>query len=373
MLLRLLLLTSAAFAADVRRTDLFVSGSEGYAVYRIPGIVATPAGTLLAYAEARRLNAADWGSIDLVMRRSEDGGVTWSAQRVIARVEGELAQNPVARVSRPPDVITYNNPVAIADRRKGVVHFLFCVEYMRVFYMRSEDDGRTFGKPVEITAAFEAFRPEYNWKVVATGPGHGIQLRSGRLLVPVWLSTSEDNAHHPNVVATIYSDDGGATWKRGAIAASGGGEVVNPNESAAVQLADGRVMLNVRSTSAPHRRIVMTSPDGVAGWTAPRFQPELLEPVCFGSIIAAGRRTLLFVNPHDDRARRNLLVQRSDDNGQTWKPEVVLEPGWAGYADITPGPRNSIFVLYERGEIDPNRFRIAALTLAEFKLDPVKE
>ena len=98
--------------------------------------------------------------------------------------------------------------------KAGVVHLLTCVEYCRCFYQRSDDDGATFSKPVEITKAFEGFRPSYSWQVLATGPGHGVQLKSGRLVVPVWLSTGTiGNGHRPSVCATIYSDDDGATWK----------------------------------------------------------------------------------------------------------------------------------------------------------------
>lgn len=357
-------------------------------MYRIPGIVVTASGALLAYAEARKSPGGnDWDAIDIVLRRSENGGVTWSPQQVIGQVPGPRAQNPAASSrKRDADVITYNNPVAIADEKKALVHFLFCIEYMRAFYMRSEDDGKTFSPPVEITKTFEAFRPEYNWKVIATGPGHGIQLRNGRLLIPVWLSTSETDPHHPNLLATIYSDDHGRTWKRGAIAVAGGGEVINPNETAAVELANGHVMLNVRSMSQRHRRIVVTSRDGVSNWSAPRFQEELVEPICFGSIVrygAAGKRgtnRLLFVNPDNllragrpgepgkGRDRKNLTVQLSEDDGQTWKVKRVVDPGWSGYADIAVGKDQSIYILYERGDPSVGWFRIAALTLVRLPL-----
>lgn len=375
-----------ALAVEPVRMDLFVSGTGGYGMYRIPGLAVTAKGALLAYAEARRsTTGSDWDPIDLVLRRSEDGGATWSPQQGIGRVPGPLSQNPAAAGrKRPAGAITYNNPVAIAGR-DGTVHFLFCVEYMRAFYMRSTDDGKTFPAPVEITRTFEEFRPEYNWKVIATGPGHGIQLRSGRLLVPVWLSTSETDPHHPNLLATIYSDDQGETWRRGAIAVRSGGEVVNPNETVAVELSDGRVMLNVRSMSSRHRRIVVTSPDGTGNWSEPRFQEELVEPICFGSIMSYRPGWLLFVNPDHllrngapgepgkPRDRKKLTVQLSKDDGATWTAKRVIDPGWSGYADIAVGRDGTIYVLYERGDPEANRFRVAALTLVRFPLSWVTE
>lgn len=378
---------ASAIAADPQRSDVFTAGAEGYALYRIPGIAVSPKGALLAYAEARRHTGSDWDAIDLVLRRSEDKGATWSAQQVVGRIAGGIRQNTASGARRSsPDLITYNNPVILSDHKKGLVHFLFCIEYMRAFAMTSTDDGRTFSQPVEITSTFEQFRPEYNWKVIATGPGHGIALKSGRLVVPVWLSTSETDAHHPNLLATIYSDDHGKTWRRGAIAAKGEGEVINPNETVAVELASGHVMLNVRSTSKRHRRLIVTSPDGATRWSAPRFQEELLEPICFGSIVRYGTTSrkgpnrLLFVNPDNlqrngqsgepgrSRDRRNLTIQLSEDDGASWKIKRVIDPGWAGYSDLAVTSDGTIHVLYERGDPALDRFRPAALTLVRFPL-----
>lgn len=372
----LLSLSLQAAAPEPVRADVFVSGTGGYAMYRIPGIAVTARGTLLAWAEARRTGASDWDGIDIVMRRSEDGGRTWSAQRVIGTVAGTLSQNPAAPSrGRAAGAITYNNPVAIAGAERGLVHFLFCVEYMRAFYMRSTDDGRSFSAPREITVTFDQFRPEYPWKVLATGPGHGIRLKNGRLLVPVWLSTSEGgNAHRPSVAATIYSDDGGQSWHRGEIAVRNERGIVNPSETVAAQLSDGRVMLNVRTESAAHRRLIVVSSDGASKWSEPRFQDELLEPVCFGSLVRAGSKRLLFVNPDNllrggtagepgrSRDRKNLTVQLSEDDGATWKVKRVIDPGPAGYADINVGRRGEVYCLYERGD------RVAALTLVRFPL-----
>lgn len=372
---------AAALGAEPFRTDVFTTGDQGYAMFRIPGLTVTPKGALLAYAEGRKSSSSDWADIDIVVRRSEDGGATWSDLKAIGKLAATPAQNPAAaRLGRPASHITYNNPVAFADRKKGLVHFIYCVEYMRAFYLRSDDDGRTFSAPVEITSTFDQFQKDYAWKVFATGPGHGIQLRNGRLLVPVWLSTSETNPHKPSVAATIYSDDHGKTWKRGDIAVPSQGEVVDPSETVAVQLASGRVMLNARTISPRHRRVVLTSKDGATKWSAPRFQQELVEPVCFGSLVRHSGKKLLFVNPDNllkaglegapgqSRDRRNLTIRLSEDDGETWKTQRVIDPGWTAYADLNTSPDGAIYVLYERGEPDPARLRIASLTLVRFPL-----
>ena len=165
-------LSAANAGSAITKTDLFEAGKEGYELYRIPGVVVTHKGTVLAFCEARKSSKGDWGTTDILLRRSTDNGRTWSPRQSIAQVPGSHRKNPVAIAQNlaTPDEITYNNPTAVADR-DGSVHFLFCLEYMRAFYMRSSDEGRTFSQPVEITAAFEGFRPQYDWKVLATGPG----------------------------------------------------------------------------------------------------------------------------------------------------------------------------------------------------------
>lgn len=370
-------------AEEPQRQTIFQSGQGGYAQYRIPGIVVTRKGTILAYAEARKSLRGDWNTIDIVLRRSTDNGRSWSPSRLIAQVDGPKSKNPVALLQNLANTneVTYNNPVAIADRKSGAVHFLFCLEYMRAFYMRSDDEGQTFSKPVEITAAFDSFRPEYPWKVLATGPGHGIQLRNGRLLVPVWLSTGTGgHAHRPSVASTIYSDDSGKTWHRGDISVPDTPEFVFPNETAAAQLSDGRVLLNVRTESKTHRRTIVTSPDGAKNWSAPRFDQQLLEPICFGTILSLGGKRLVFANPDNlkkgdtdgepgkNRDRKNLTVHFSSDDAATWKSKRVIEPGWSGYSDLAQASDGKILLFYELGAKDGTAFQTASLELAAFPI-----
>ena len=170
------------------KQDLFVSGEDpAYNVYHIPGIVVTAKGTVLAWCEARKRpsGVSDWDDIRILLRRSTDEGKTWSAPKSIADVPGPKAKNPSALQMKnvDPNDVTYNNPVLIADKN-GAVHMLFCLEYMRAFYQRSDDDGVSWSTPIEITGAFEGFKKNYDWKVLATGPNHSIQLKTGRLVVP---------------------------------------------------------------------------------------------------------------------------------------------------------------------------------------------
>lgn len=376
------ILTVATAGADGPapvEVDLFEAGAGGYAHYRIPGIVATGDGTLLAYCEARKSARGDWGTTDVLMRRSTDGGRTWGPPRKVVRPPEDASKNPVALAQglAEPGEITVNNPVAIVDRRAGAVHLLYCVEHARCFWMRSDDGGATFSEPVEITSTFDRFRPEYDWRVLATGPGHGIQLAGGRLVVPVWLSTGTGGpAHRPSAVSVIYSDDHGATWERGAFVVADP-EPVDPSETAAVELADGRVMLNIRHESSPHLRSVSISPDGATGWSPIRYDAQLPEPVCFGSLARLTRRPeddrdrLLFVNPHnpDGRERRNLTVKLSYDEGQTSPVSRTIEPGTSGYADLAVGPDGTIICFYEQGTAGAGATNPGSLRLARFGLE----
>jgi sialidase-1 len=382
--LLLILASLCAAAPQIEPKRLFEGDTGGYKLYRIPGIIVTQKATILAYTEARRTGSGDWDSIDILMRRSTDAGKTFSPQRVIAHAPGRIERNPVAieRKQSRPDDITYNNPVAIADRN-GAVHFLFCVEYMRAFYMRSDDDGKTFSTSVEITSAFDAFRPEYAWRVLATGPGHGIQLKNGRLLVPVWLSlATAGNGHHPSVNATIFSDDDGKTWRRGDIAVADTPEFPDPNESAAVELEDGTVMLNVRTEAKENRRTIVMSKDGATHWSAPRLDRSLPDPICFASIVRFGHH-LLFVNPDNltrvdgrglrSKDRVNLTVRLSNDDGAHWIAKRTIEPGPTGYADLAVTPDGAILCLYEKVTKTPDGSAKHDELLARFNLDWLTE
>ncbi|HYG74009.1 MAG TPA: sialidase family protein [Planctomycetota bacterium] len=387
----LMLALSSTLGAEplLEKTVLFEAGKDGYALYRIPGLVVTPKGTLLAYCEARKSASGDWGHIDIVLRRSTDGGKTWQPRQQIVKIEGNFERNPAALAQNlgKPGEVTINNPVAIVDQKTHAIHFLYCVEYFRCFYMRSDDDGLTFSAPIEITGTFEKFKPEYDWKVIATGPAHGIQLKSGRLLVPVWMSTGKGgHAHRPSVVSTIFSDDAGKTWQRGELAAVDGDLLKNPNETVALELADGRVMLNMRSESKENRRALTYSADGATGWTKPVFHEQLFEPICMASTTrlssaaSGGRNRILFANPHNldvakgegkpgqSRRRRNLSVKMSYDEGQSWPVNKPLEPGVSGYSDLAVGSDQAIYCLYECGSAG-NDYQTKTLTLARFNIE----
>ena len=364
-------------APMLETAEVFPTKMAGIALYRIPGLVVTPKGTVLAYCEARRNTGADWGEIEVHLRRSTDGGKTWAPPQNIAHRGPRLEGNPHKKTGGEHEQ-TVNNPVAIVDRTTGAIEFLYCINYARCFSMRSTDDGLTWSQPIDITATFEPFRRHYDWKVIATGPGHGVQLKSGRLVVPVWIAFGKEGDHGPSASATIYSDDHGQSWHAGEITVPREGEYGNPNETMITTLSDERVLLVNRNVSKPNRKLLTTSADGATGWTKPIFHPQLWEPICMASIVAhpAQPGLLLYSAPHtlgrDDAGqeipakrglRENLTIQLSRDDGQTWPISRTLDLGKSAYSDLAVLPDGTVLCLYEA---------VTGLVAARFNLDWVQ-
>lgn len=352
------------YGSEPVKVAVFSSGENGVKRYRIPGIVVTPNGTLIAYCEARLNGSADWGEIEVHMSRSLDGGASWSKPTKIAHRGARIEGNPTNATAQGKSEQTVNNPVAIVDPKSGAIEFLYCVNYARCFSMRSVDDGKTWSSPIEITSAFEPLRLKVNWNVIATGPGHGISLPSGRLVVPVWLAYGKPGAHAPSVTATIYSDDSGKSWHAGDIAVPNQTPCINPNESALATIPSGVIMVT-RSHSLPNRKILTMSPDGSTDWSEPRFSPDLWEPICMASMIAHPIKpgTLLFASPRTQAMdangipipgkggpRNNLSVQLSQDSGATWSIPKTLEKGSSAYSDLAVLPDQDVVCLYELGD-----------------------
>jgi sialidase-1 len=363
--LLMLVFSPCVLAAEPVKTDLFTAGVDGYETYRIPGIVVTKKGTLLVYCEARKSAKSDWGHIDVMLRRSVDGGKTFDSPRKIV--------DPPPKPNQADT--TVNNPTAITDGESGIVHFVYCFDYAHCFYMRSDDDGQSFSKPVDITSALEELRPQYSWRVFATGPGHGIRLKTGRLLIPVWLANGKSaQAHRPSCLSTIYSDDSGKTWHAGEIVATNSPETPNPNETTAVELNDGRVMLNIRNESKKYRRLISISKNGISGWSTPAFDEGLPETICMASLIRTAGGELLFSAPAGDgqttgkMARKNLTLRVSADEGKTWRTQKLLDGGIAAYSDLAQAADGTIYCFYERGFVNAREGHTATLRLAKFKM-----
>ncbi|MFF4584018.1 exo-alpha-sialidase [Streptomyces sp. NPDC001388] len=359
-------LTAApAAAAPGRCTSSvpYVSGQGGYASYRIPAAVTTLRGTVLAFAEGRRDGPGDSGDIDIVLRRSTDGGCTWGPLTVVAAGNGD----------------TRGNPAPVVDPRTGAVVLVSCANEgtateagimrgeapgRRVFVQHSRDDGLRFTRPRDITAA--AARPAWRW--YATGPGHALALTrgpyAGRLVVPADHSaapppgspdTGRESRHYGG--HALLSDDGGRTWRLGFVDAAHDG-TVNANESSAAQLPDGRVYFSARDQggTAPGNRVDAVSEDGGETLARPYApQPTLAVPVVQGSTLQlpGPGAPLLFSAPSGPTARRALTVWRATDPAGGFTPAVTLSPDPAAYSDLVRVDAQTTGVLYETGTAGP--------------------
>ena len=288
----------------------------GYKIYRVPSIIVTDRGTVIAAYESRR-STNDWASMDITIRRSTDGGMTWSDRIVVADSHERSCMH---------------NVVLFADG--NTVHLLYTENYRNTYYIFSTDEGLTWSKPRDITAVFEPLRTHWNWTVAATGPCHGIVTSGGRLLVPVWLAANKYDvkSHHPAVVTTLYSDDHGQTWQCGEIIWPTN-EYIDLNESILAETSDGRLLINCRHVTGNGMRLLGYSPDGISGWHDIHFAPELKEPICAAGM-AYDISRIWFTNCDNgtDMRRIDLTLQRSDDQGKSWRKLCVLDR-FGGYSD----------------------------------------
>ncbi|MER6384532.1 sialidase family protein [Streptomyces sp. NPDC001250] len=355
----------------------YVSGQGGYATYRIPAVVATRHGTVLAFAEGRRGGISDTGDIDVVLRRSTDGGCTWGPLTVVAAGHGD----------------TRGNPAPVVDPRTGAVILVTCGNSgsategqimrgevpadrgRRVYVQRSRDDGRHFTRPVDITAQVK--RPGWRW--YATGPGHALALTRGpyrgRLLVPANHSGSppagsSDTGREAKYYGghALYSDDGGCTWHLG-FANDRYDGVTNANETSAAQLPDGRVYFSARAQGggAPGHRLGGYSADGGATLNRPyAAQPTLDDvPSVQGSVLQLPGlgAPLLFSGPSVPTARRAMAIWSSEDFGHTFTRLRTLSDLPAAYSDLVLLGHDTVGILYETGTHTYDTLEFRRMTL----------
>jgi sialidase-1 len=359
MTMRILLMLAAAAVsrgddAFITHTDVFRSGEEGYHAYRIPAIVSAADGSLVAFAEGRKENRGDPGSgdIDLVIKRSDDQGATWSKLAVL---------------DDPGEKWSASNPTPVVDRTSGRIWLAFNrwkpgmgtnqsrpgTDDNQAWVRWSDDNGRTWPAARDITREARDFEA---WGAVFFGPGGAIQTKSGRLLLPAAMcpdtcsvmgsAGSWQGSLSLMRAYAVWSDDHGATWRRGELLQA------LTDENQMVELADGAVMMDARQASG-ERRWISISRDGGTKWTRP-VPGQAVTPVA----TSIERYTLKSAGSDRDRllwtgvsgpGRKNLVARVSYDEGQTWVNERTLYWGLAAYSDLVVMKDGTIGVLWERG------------------------
>lgn len=330
---------------------LFESGKDGYKTFRIPAIVTSAKGTVLAFSEGRKDGASDTGDIDLVLKRSEDNGKTWSSLSVVWNDGDNVCGNPAPVVDKNTGAIYLLSTWNLGSDHESEIIKQTSKDTRRVFVIASTDDGKTWSAPVEIT---KAVKPE-NWTWYATGPCHGIQVlkgnKAGRLIIPCDHIESVTNKYFSHI---IYSDDHGKSWDLG-----GSTPKDQVNECTVAELSDGKLMLNMRNYDRNEKtRKVSLSSDGGLTWGNVYSDKFLPEPICQGSLFSyankkSGQNGLLFLNPANESKRQNMTLRMSTNNGSTWAKSKVLFAGPSAYADLTQLPSGNIGCLYEAGSANP--------------------
>ncbi len=330
------------------QTELFVGGQDNYNTYRIPSLICTKDGTVLAFSEGRKDIGSDGGPTDIVLKRSLGNSGKWTPSFAPKGGAGRDRQHtmmwlPLQVVFRSTHGEAYMNPVPVIDQSDGTI-FLVANLYPQpykdgnqvIWLTKSTDEGATWSTPIEITQGTG---------IHEVGPGAGIQLRSGRLAIQVY-------------DGIIFSDDHGQSWKFGGVAPG------DWNETQVVQLADDSLLFSRRK--APNR-VFMYSKDEGQSFSQPVPVPEIPDPDCQGSMIRYTREDqgytknrILFANPvsgnlgvgageSDPRGRFNVTVRMSYDEGKTWPVEKMILRGPGAYSSMTVFPDGSIGILFETG------------------------
>jgi sialidase-1 len=366
------------------KVPVFISGTEGHKTYRIPAIINLPNGNLLAFCEGRVKGSGDFGDINIVMKKSFNGGATWSPLQTIVDADSLQAGNPAPVLdltdpAYPKGRIflfynTGNNHEGEVRKGKGI---------REVCYKTSVDGGVIWSGAVNITLQVHQpmqplFNPAYNftadWRSYANTPGHAIQFTKGKYTGRIFIAANHSSGNPQKqfmdyAAHGFYTDDHGKTFHLS--------ETVNlpgSNESMAAQLSKDKMIMNSRNQKGDVRaRIISLSNDGGTTWSKTYFDTVLIDPVNQGSILAIGSKNgktiIAFCNTADTKNRDHLTLRISFDEGLSWKKNILIEADatetnndFTAYSDLVSLNTRKIGVLYER-----NNYREIVFTIIRWK------
>lgn len=352
----LALLSHCAMAAPPKEFDVFVPKEDGFASIRIPSLAVSAKGTLLAFAEGRAADA-DQAKNKIILKRSLDGGDTWSKVSIIAEDGDKALNNPCVVVERESGAILLmfqSYPAGLSERSGQIMAGYDGDAVVRNWLITSSDDGKTWSMPKELT---RSTKRERGVTTIASGPGIGIQLtrgpHAGRILFPM----NEGPFGLWNIYA-VYSDNKGETWQmgenvpQGIITTEDGKRISTVNEAQFAELDDGSVRFNVRRWAGKPVRKSAVSGDGGRTWSKVEDAEELIDPGCMGSILRYEQKgapesgVLLYSGPQS-KGREQGTVSVSYDNGKSWPVRKVIQSGPFAYSCLTQLTDGSVGCLYE--------------------------
>ncbi|MHA2288025.1 MAG: sialidase family protein [Promethearchaeota archaeon] len=329
---------------------IFECGQLGYHTFRIPSLISLPNNGLIAIVEGRKNNQEDHGDIQLIMRKSVDGGINWGPPVILLHYQAQLMlKNPISQKFEPVSKygeITCGNPCTIYDKTIQRLWLSYTLDNSSMWLVYSDDFGDSWSKPRNITE--EVFGTDYKtWTHMASGPGHGIQLTTGRLIIPCDHHIYEKSRGYFSML--VVSDDHGKTWKMGAVS--------DPrlDECEVCELKNGDVYWNMRSYRKKYRRVIAYSKNHGDYFLEFKDDSELIEPVCQASVLRydfkeyENRDIVLFSNPAS-KTRDHLTLKVSYDGAKTWEKSVIIHEGPSAYSDLAYNNKGEVCLLYECGD-----------------------
>jgi sialidase-1 len=316
--------------------DLFIANTQGITQFRIPALITTKKGTLLAVCDARVDREGDPpNNVDQVLRQSVDQGKTWSALRTILDFPNKEGAGDPQLVQDPKTERIFLFYGYCPGRNELIDAPIMLGRHLSLQFIYSDDEGNHWSLPVVAEYGLK----QNGWHSLWPGPGRGTVLKNGTLVVPVSGYDTENIFSH-----FLYSSDHGQSWN------ISGRIGVGINEATLVELADGTLLVNARNDTK--KRAIVTSTDQGATWSEIFYHPDLIEPTCQASLIKAKwkkKDVLIFSNPNDLVKRQNLTVKISFDEGTTWPLTKVIHHGPSAYSCLTVLKNGNIGLLYENG------------------------
>jgi sialidase-1 len=338
---------------EISSQVLFKCGQLNYHTFRIPSLISLPNNILIAIVEGRKNNQEDHGDIQLVMRKSTDGGLNWEPPVILLHFQKKLMlKNPISKefeAISDYEEITCGNPCPVYDKTTQRLWLSYTLDNSLMWLVYSDDFGDSWSKPRNITE--EVFGEDYMvWTHMASGPGHGIQLKNGRLIIPCDYHLFERSRGYFSML--VISDDHGKNWKMGVVSDA------RLDECEVCELKNGDIYWNIRSYRKKHCRVVAYSKNHGDDFEEFIDDLELIEPVCQASILRYDHKEyenqdiVLFSNPAS-KTRDHLTIKVSYNGAKTWEKSILLYEGPSAYSDLTYNQKGDVCILYERGKDNP--------------------
>lgn len=335
--------TTASREILLARKLIFAPGDYNSKYYRIPAITTAEDGTIVTITDKRKNNQGDLpGDIDLLVRRSHDGGKTWDEPIVLAEGKGEGKGFGDAGIVRTDEA---GGLLAIFVGGQGLWDSTPS-DPIRTYVSKSNDNGLTWSEPRDITDQIFGANCTDNerktWRASFCASGSGLKTKNGVLMFVAAIRHNTTNTLYNHVV---YSNDNGETWNVSNCAMEGG------DESKVVELNDGRILMSIRRQGKGARYYNISnnvpSKTETVSWTQKNTSSvdswsDMIEPNCNGDIVrytstidGYDKDRILHTVPNHSTNRENVTIFLSYDEAKTWGIKKSICKTGSAYSSIT--------------------------------------